>query len=116
MESNRHTEALTALGHPGRLAVFRLLARRAPGGVRPGEMIEALRIKPSTLSVYLATLERAGLIASRRDGKSILYRIDLDEVGQLIDYLVDGLLPRPTRALRAAGGAAPCSASTRETA
>jgi arsenate reductase len=88
MESTRQTDALTALGHPGRLAGFRLLARRAPGGVRPGELLEALRIKPSTLSVYLATLERAGLIASRRDGKSILYRIDLDEVGQLIDYLV----------------------------
>ena len=88
MESNHETEALTALGHPGRLAVFRLLARRAPDGVRPGEMIGALGIKPSTLSVYLATLERAGLIAARRDGKSILYRIDLDEVGQLIDYLV----------------------------
>lgn len=81
-------ESLTALGHPGRLAVFRLLARRAPGGVRPGEMIAALGIKPSTLSVYLAALERAGLIGSRRDGKSILYSIDLGEVGALVDYLV----------------------------
>ncbi len=81
-------ESLTALGHPGRLAVFRLLARRAPGGVRPGEIIAALGLKPSTLSVYLAALERAGLIVSRRDGKSILYSIDLGEVGALVDYLV----------------------------
>lgn len=88
MESNRYTDALTALGHPGRLAVFRALARRAPGSVRPGELLEALDLKPSTLSVYLGTLERAGLIGSKRDGKSILYRVDFDEVGQLIDYLV----------------------------
>jgi protein-tyrosine-phosphatase/DNA-binding transcriptional ArsR family regulator len=81
-------ESLTALGHPGRLAVFRLLARRAPGGVRPGEMISALGLKPSTLSVYLAALERAGLIAARRDGKSILYSIELAAVGTLVDYLV----------------------------
>lgn len=87
MESNHAVEAFTALGHPGRLAVFRLLARRAPGGVRPGELGDALELKPSTLSVYLATLERAGLIASRRDGKSILYRIALDEVGDLLAYL-----------------------------
>jgi arsenate reductase len=88
MESMSATESLTALGHPGRLAVFRLLARRAPGGVRPGEMIGALGMKPSTLSVYLAALERAGLIAARRDGKSILYRVDLGAVGALVDYLV----------------------------
>lgn len=87
MESNHAVEAFTALGHPGRLAVFRLLARRAPGGVRPSELGDALELKPSTLSVYLATLERAGLIASRRDGKSILYRIALDEVGDLLAYL-----------------------------
>lgn len=89
MESiNAAAESLTALGHPGRLAVFRLLARRAPGGVRPGEIIAALGLKPSTLSVYLAALERSGLIVSRRDGKSILYSIDLGEVGALVDYLV----------------------------
>jgi protein-tyrosine-phosphatase/DNA-binding transcriptional ArsR family regulator len=80
--------SLTALGHPGRLAVFRLLARRAPGGVRPAELVAALGFKPSTLSVYLAALERAGLIASRRDGKSIFYSVDLGEVGSLVDYLV----------------------------
>ena len=66
MESIHHTEALNALGHPGRLAVFRLLARRAPHGVRPGEIIGALGIKPSTLSAYLAVLDRAGLITARR--------------------------------------------------
>jgi len=106
MESNRRTDALTGLGHPGRLAVFRLLARRAPGGVRPGEILGALGIKPSTLSVYLATLERAGLIVSKRDGKSILYRIDLDEVGQLIDYLVaDCCRGRPELCVPLAAGA-----------
>jgi len=89
MESTWHTEALTALGHPGRLAVFRLLARRAPHGVRPGEMIGALDLKPSTLSVYLASLERAGLIRARRDGKSIFYSVTLDNVGGLVDFLVN---------------------------
>jgi ArsR family transcriptional regulator, arsenate/arsenite/antimonite-responsive transcriptional repressor / arsenate reductase (thioredoxin) len=86
--------------------VFRLLARRAPGGVRPGEMIAALGLKPSTLSVYLAALERAGLIVSKRDGKSILYRIDLNEVGQLIAYLVaDCCRGRPELCLPLAAGA-----------
>ena len=89
MESSFGPDAFTALGHPGRLAVFRLLARRAPHGVRPGEIIGALDLKPSTLSVHLATLERAGLIHARRDGKSIYYRLALDEVGALVDFLVN---------------------------
>ncbi len=84
-----HTDALTALGHPGRLAVFRLLARRAPHGVRPAEIIGALGLKPSTLSVHLAVLDRAGLIAARRDGRSIYYAIALGEVGRLVDFLVN---------------------------
>ncbi len=84
----RDTEALTALGHPGRLAVFRLLARRAPQGVRPSDMAAALGLKASTLSVHLTTLARAGLVTSERAGKAVLYRVDLERTGRLIDYLV----------------------------
>lgn len=82
------TEALTALGHPGRLAVFRLLARRAPDAVRPSEIMGPLGLKQNTLSVYLATLSRAGLITSERDGRSIYYRIDLKQIGALVQFLV----------------------------
>jgi len=38
--------------------------------------------------VHLAGLERAGLVHARRDGKSIYYRIALDRVGALVDFLV----------------------------
>lgn len=116
MEYIEHAvESFTALGHPGRLAVFRLLARRAPGSVRPGEMIVALGLKPSTLSVYLAALERAGLIVSKRDGKAILYGIDLAAVGGLVDYLVadccrgrpEVCVPLAARGSRCLGGGTP---------
>jgi arsenate reductase len=85
----KQTDALTALGHPGRLAVFRLLARRAPHGVRPGEMIGALAIKASTLSAYLAVLERTGLVDARRDGKSIYYSVAIEGTRGLVDFLVN---------------------------
>ncbi|MDZ4136351.1 MAG: ArsR family transcriptional regulator, partial [Paracoccaceae bacterium] len=48
----------------------------------------ALGLKQNTLSVYLAALEQAGLIASRRAGRAIFYRIDLGRTGGLIDYLL----------------------------
>ena len=88
MEPRRDTAALTALGHDGRLAVFRLLARRAPDWVPAGELASALGFKQNTLSVYVAILTRAGLLRQRREGRSILYSIDFGRTGALVDFLV----------------------------
>jgi len=88
METNRASELLATLGHAGRLDVFRLLVRRAPGSVRPSEMTQALGLKANTLSVYLGGLQRAGLVRSERRGKSIHYWVDLPAMGALVDFLV----------------------------
>lgn len=96
MELKAASEILAALAHEGRLAVFRLLARRTPEGVRPGEMAEALGLKPNTLSVYLSALERAGLLISERSGKNLFYSVNSAQVGALVDFLVaDCLRGRP---------------------
>ncbi|MFZ9684534.1 MAG: ArsR family transcriptional regulator [Gemmobacter sp.] len=87
MESNAATLAFATLGHPGRLAVFRLLMRFAPRGVRPTEMAAARGLKANTLSHHLADLAAAGLIAARREGRSLYYRADLDTAEALIGYL-----------------------------
>ena len=88
MDHTPETRALDVLAHPGRLAVFRLLARRGPGGVRPGEIADALGLKPNTLSVYVTALHDAGLVRSERAGRAVLYRVDLERFGGLIEYLV----------------------------
>ena len=82
------TSRLATLGHPQRLAVFRLLMRRYPDEVPAGELAEALGCKPSTLSAYLSTLMQAGLVTQRRDSRSLLYTIDLGEVRRTFDYLL----------------------------
>lgn len=74
------------LGHPKRLAVFRLLARRYPQFVPAGEIAEALQIKPNTLSTYVANLMQAGLIEQQRQGVSIRYRVSWDETRALVSY------------------------------
>jgi acetylornithine deacetylase len=79
--------AFAALGHPSRLAIFRLLARRAPGDAPAGEIADALGIARNVMSAHLAVLSRAGLIHGARHGKQIRYRIDLARTGALIDYL-----------------------------
>jgi len=81
-------EILAALGHPARLAVFRLLVRRAPGGVPAGEIAAALDIRPNTLSQQLAILSHAGLLTSERHGRSIRYRVAPDQARALLGFLV----------------------------
>lgn len=87
METNDASLAFATLGHPGRLAVFRLLMRFAPRPVRPTEIAQALGIKANTLSHHLADLTGCGLTQVRRKGRSLLYSVDLDRTEALLGYL-----------------------------
>ena len=79
---------LATLGHPQRLAIFRLLMRRYPDSVPAGEIADALDIKASTLSAYLSALMEARLVQQDRAGTSLLYSIDMAEVRLTFDYLL----------------------------
>ena len=87
MESSRAALAFACLGHAGRLAVFRLLMRFAPQGVRPTEIAQATGFKANTLSHHLRDLLAAGLIRAERRGRSLYYSIDLDRSEDLLGYL-----------------------------
>ncbi|PWR01152.1 ArsR family transcriptional regulator [Meridianimarinicoccus roseus] len=79
---------LATLGHPQRLAIFRLLMRRYPDRLPAGEIAAVLGLKASTLSAYLAALLQAGLVRQARVGTSLLYDIDLDQVRGTFDFLL----------------------------
>ncbi len=102
MEMEKNVGALSALAHPGRLAVLRLLARRAPGGVPAGEIAGAPGLKANTLSNHVSTLAAAGLVRAERSGRSVAYRNDLAHFGDLLDFLLDDCCRgRPELAARA---------------
>ena len=79
---------LSILGHPHRLAVFRLLMRRYPDRVPAGELADALALKASTLSAYLTALQQAGLVTQERVATSLRYSIAMTEVRRTFDYLL----------------------------
>ncbi|SDY06144.1 helix-turn-helix domain-containing protein [Citreimonas salinaria] len=79
---------LATVGHPQRLALFRLLMRRYPDRVPAGELAEALGFKASTLSAYLSALMQAGLVTQERAGTSLRYSIAMAEVSGMLDYLL----------------------------
>lgn len=89
MESKVAVAGLSALGHEGRLAIFRLLVQSGPAGVAAGEIARRLNTLPNSLSANLAVLSRAGLIASRREGRSILYAADYAAMGALLGFLME---------------------------
>jgi len=78
---------LSALAHPQRLAIFRLLVRRYPDRLPAGEIAQVLVLKPSTLSAYLSTLNEAGLITQDRRATSLRYAVALDDAQALMGFL-----------------------------
>ena len=89
MDAKAAVAALGALAQPSRLEVFRLLVRRGPAGLAAGEISERVGVPPTTLSFHLSQLSRAGLVTSRRDGRSILYAADYPGMQGLMDFLLD---------------------------
>lgn len=89
LTSDTAIEALSALAHPGRLAVFRTLVRAGADGLPAGEVARMMGSPANTMSTQLAILSRAGLIQSRRDSRSIIYRADFDAFAALLGYLVE---------------------------
>lgn len=79
---------LSVLGHPQRLAVFRLLMRRYPDRVPATELANALDLKPNTLSTYVNALMQVSLVSQERVGTSLRYAIDMDSARETIDYLL----------------------------
>jgi DNA-binding transcriptional ArsR family regulator len=81
--------ALAALAQPTRLAIFRLLVKHEPVGITAGVIAETVGAPHNTLSSHLAILVRAGLLRSARDGRTIIYRSDVNGMRSLISFLID---------------------------
>ena len=65
-----------AIGHPIRL---RLLAALRGGPLCVCQMTVVVKLAPSTVSEHLAELRKAGLIADRKDGRWVEYRLAGEE-------------------------------------
>ncbi len=89
MEINHAVKRLSALAQDSRLAVFRLLIKAGPEGLAAGEIARTLKITPNTLSAQLTVLANAGLVASRREGRSIIYAADYEGMSQLMVFLME---------------------------
>ncbi|HUO20883.1 MAG TPA: metalloregulator ArsR/SmtB family transcription factor [Caulobacteraceae bacterium] len=89
MESMTAVSCLSALAHEGRLRVFRMLVQAGVMGLAAGEIARRLDTPPNTLSANLNVLFHAGLVLSRRQGRSIIYTAQYDRMRALLGFLVE---------------------------
>jgi ArsR family transcriptional regulator len=88
MDNEFAVRCFSALGHPRRLEVLRLLIRHAPGGVKAGDIAQAFDQPASTMSSHLRILSDAGLVSSERKGREIYFTPDIDRLRGLVLFLV----------------------------
>jgi len=87
MNASQTVDALAALAHEHRLAVFRLLVERGPEGLPAGEIAERVGLVPSSLTFHVQALQRAGLITQRRVSRQLFYGAHYTAMNELIEYL-----------------------------
>lgn len=78
-----------ALSQETRLRIVRLLVVAGPDGMAAGAIGEAMDgASSSRMSFHLGHLEQAGLVQSRRDGRSIVYRASYPALSSVIEFLM----------------------------
>jgi len=81
-------EAFGALSQPTRLQMVRILVQAGPEGLSAGAVGEAVNASSSSASFHLSNLERAGLVQSRRESRSIVYSANYEGLSGLIEFLM----------------------------
>lgn len=105
MEKTDAVAALAALAQDNRLDVFRLLVQAGSDGLAAGAVAERLSLAPNTLSFHFDRLRNAGLVACRREGRSLIYAARYETMNGLLAYLTANCC---------SGNAAACAPSTCE--
>lgn len=89
MQASEAVQALGALAHEHRLAIYRMLVEQGPQGLAAGVIAERLGCLPSSLTFHLQHLRRAGLIAQRRAGRQVIYAADFAQMAALVGFLTE---------------------------
>lgn len=89
MHEKQALDAFAALSQETRLRIVRLLVTTGPGGMSAGAIGEAMDgASSSRMSFHLSHLEQAGLVESRREGRSIIYSAALEVLSRLVEFLM----------------------------
>ena len=88
MDERHALSAFAALSQETRLRIVRHLVAAGPDGVAAGILAGGVGAYTSNLSFHLKELEHAGLVRSRRQGRSIIYSAVYPTLSALIAFLM----------------------------
>ncbi|MCX4188017.1 ArsR/SmtB family transcription factor [Methylophaga sp. OBS4] len=88
MEIQQAIIIFDALSQETRLRAFRLLVAAGPEGLPAGAISEQLSTPHNTMSFHLNHLFNAGIVTSRKVGRSVIYAANFDEMRELIGFMV----------------------------
>ncbi len=94
MELYEASEAFSSLSQETRLRVFKVLVEFGRDGSIPSKIAEELKIPDNTLSFHLSHMSRAGLVTSKKQGRSITYFANHDLIQSLIGFLQNNCCER----------------------
>ncbi|MGF1542908.1 MAG: ArsR/SmtB family transcription factor [Parvularculaceae bacterium] len=89
MKSETAVRMFAALAQGTRLDVLRRLVRAGPAGRPAGALAAELDAAAPTMSFHLKELANAGLVASRREGRNVIYAADFDGLRALMTFLME---------------------------
>ncbi|MBM3529724.1 MAG: helix-turn-helix transcriptional regulator [Alphaproteobacteria bacterium] len=114
MDESQALLAFGALAGEPRLRIVRRLVRAGPKGMAAGDIAAAMSVSPSNMSFHLKELERAGMVASRREARSIIYAADYRALRGLIEFLMKDCCAGRLEVLQPAAGERPSPAASRK--
>jgi DNA-binding transcriptional ArsR family regulator len=79
------TAVMKTLADPTRRAVFERIARE--GEIAATDLVRGTRVSQPAVSQHLRALRKARLVAERRDGRHVLYRVTPNGLAPLVDWL-----------------------------
>src|SRR5215468_9164759 len=82
------TTVFKALSDPTRRKVLQLLRKRP---MSAGEIAEHFQVSKPTMSAHFAVLREAGLIVSEKQGKSVVYELQLSVLEEAMLSFMQGL-------------------------
>jgi DNA-binding transcriptional ArsR family regulator len=89
MEEKRALSVFDALSQETRLRAVRLLVKAGAEGMPAGQIAETVGVSASNISFHLKELERAGIVAARREARSIVYAADFAALSGLVRFLME---------------------------